>query len=255
MLQVVQHLWNEIHGVTPQSFVARARNFDWTKTEDLANLSGLIFVSVVAAVLALIVYAQLTPESEPVKKTWNAALGEASGVVSKPGSPPIPPPTEIVSLRIYPIKSCRGFEIESTRLRKTGLLLDRNWMFISKADRKFMTIRSNPAMTLVDTKITDVSGHPYLEISLHGKEGSVKIPAFPTKEWLENNTKLSDVEIWEEGTDAYEHSDEINSFFSDFFKQEVALVYKGPKPRNIAVNGKEVRQTWRLSTAGLMLTS
>lgn len=244
MLQVVQHLWSELHGVTPQSFAARVRNFDVTRTEDLANLSGLIFVSVVAAVLALIVYAQLTPEPEQIKKTWNAALGEASGVVSKPGSPPIPPPTEIVSLRIYPIKSCRGIEIDSTRLRKTGLLLDRNWMFISKSDRKFMTIRSNPSMTLVDTKIIDVSGHSYLEISLSGKEGSVKIPAFPTKEWLENNTKLSDVEIWEEGTDAYEHSDEINSFFSDFFKQEVALVYKGPKPRNIAVNGKAVCATF-----------
>ncbi|KAG9594913.1 hypothetical protein KCU77_g8004, partial [Aureobasidium melanogenum] len=32
-----------------------------------------------------------------------------------------PESTEIVSLRIYPIKSCRGIEVQDTRLLKTGL--------------------------------------------------------------------------------------------------------------------------------------
>ncbi|KAH7039807.1 uncharacterized protein B0I36DRAFT_357193 [Microdochium trichocladiopsis] len=40
---------------------------------------------------------------------------------------------DIVDLRIYPIKSCRGIQVQSAVLLKTGLDLDRNWMFVSAA--------------------------------------------------------------------------------------------------------------------------
>lgn len=235
----VQRLMDDIRSITPAAFVKWVRNFDYNNLNDLANLSGIMMFTVFAGLVAIVIYAQLTsgPEEDPNRP--NAALGASSGIVNKPGSPPIPPPTEIVSMRIYPIKSCRGIEVDETRLRKTGLLLDRNWMFISKSDRKFMTIRSNPAMTLIDTAIIEKDNKTQLEISVHGTDASVIVPAFPTKEWLKENTKLSDVEIWEQGTDAYEYSDEINSIFSKFFNMEVALVYKGPQPRNIAVNGRE----------------
>jgi uncharacterized protein len=163
------------------------------------------------------------------------------GVVRRPGDPPIPPTTEVISMRIYPIKSCRGIEVDATRLRKSGLTLDRNWMFITKADRKFMTIRGDSSMTLIDTAIVqdEVTKEQMLEVSIHGTDARVLVPAFPTKEWLEKNTKLADVEIWEKETDAYEYGDEINKPFSKFFNKEVALVYKGPKHRMVAVNGSE----------------
>lgn len=230
----VQRLLSDIRSITPENFVKWVRNFDYNNLQDLANLSGLVMFTVFLGLVATIVYAQTTPDpTGPKKDPFD------SGVVHKPGDPPIPPPTEIVSLRIYPIKSCRGIEIDETRLRKTGLLLDRNWMFITKSDRKFMTIRSNPAMTLIDTAIVEKDNMSHLQITVHGTDARVEVPAYPTKEWLESNTKLTEVEIWENPTDAWEYSDEINAIFSKFFKQEAALVYKGPQPRNIAVNGRE----------------
>ena len=215
-----------------------ARNFDPNNFHDLANLSGIIMFMVVMGIVTLIIYAQMTTANDPAELHHNAALGADSKAVQKPGSPPIPPPTQIVSMRVYPIKSCRGIEVDETRLRKTGLLLDRNWMFISKSDRKFMTIRSNPAMTLIDTNIITQDKQSQLEITVHGTEARVVIPAFPTQEWLAANTTLSEVEIWEEKTDAYEYSEEINATFTKFFEQDVALVYKGPQHRNINVNGR-----------------
>lgn len=163
----------------------------------------------------------------------------ANGVVHNPNAPPIPPPDEVVSLRIYPIKSCRGIEVNTTRLMKTGLSLDRNWMFIGAEDRKFLTIRSDPSMTLIDTNITtNEKNEQILEVSIHGKDEKIAIPAFPTEKWLKENTKLGTVEIWEADTDAWEYSAEINKIFSKFFNKEVALVYKGPTDRMVAVNGK-----------------
>lgn len=236
----VQRLYNDIVGfASPDRLASFVRDFDYNNLNDLANLSGIFMFTVLMGLVAIIIYAQVTNPGEPEEHLSNAALGIGSEKVEKPGSPPIPPPTEIVSLRIYPIKSCRGIEIGETRLRKTGLLLDRNWMFISKSDRKFMTIRSNPSMTLIDTAIIEKDNKSHLEITIHGTDARVVIPAYPTKEWLNENTTLSDVEIWEQATDAYEYSDEINSIFTKFFDQEVALVYKGPQPRNIAVNGRE----------------
>jgi uncharacterized protein YcbX len=240
-MSVLSDMMKDLRSITPASFAAWARNFDPNNLRDLANLSGIFMFTVLMGVVSIVIYAQLTPATEPAEQHTNAALGIGSEAVSKPGSPPLPPPTQIVSMRVYPIKSCRGIEVDETRLRKTGLLLDRNWMFISKSDRKFMTIRSNPAMTLVDTNIVEKDKQTHLEISVHGSpaESRVAIPAFPTKEWLKENTTLTQVEIWEEPTDAYEYSDAINAIFSKFFKQDVALVYKGPQPRNINVNGRE----------------
>jgi uncharacterized protein YcbX len=66
------------------------------------------------------------------------------------------------------------------------------------------------------------------------------ISARPTSEWLKQNTELLDVNIWEYDTDAYAYSSSINSVFTDFFKREVKLVYKGPTPRILRGNGAPV---------------
>jgi uncharacterized protein YcbX len=144
-----------------------------------------------------------------------------------------PVSTEIVSLRIYPIKSCRGIEVQDTKMHKTGLDLDRHWMFVDAKSREFLTIRSDPSMTLIDTGLSgDGKGKwTELHVSIHDTDKYVKIPCYPTPEWLEENTKLTKVEIWGEETDGWEYSDEINSMFSEYFKKPVALIYKGPTPR------------------------
>ena len=105
----------------------------------------------------------------------------------------------------------------------------------------FLTIRSDPSMTLIDTEIIEDSpnAEQMLQVSIHGTDARIVIPAFPSKEWLEKNTTLSTVEIWEQETDAYEYSDEINKPFCDFFHKDVALVYKGPTQRMVAVNGRK----------------
>ena len=218
----------------------------WLSSADawnhLTNLHWRINTSLIligTAVMGLVIMALLanfTNLGQNAKDSVKDAVP-----VPKPGAPPIPPPTEIVSMRFYPIKSCRGIEVTKTRLRKMGLTLDRNWMFISKADRKFMTIRGDASMTLIDTAIVEdaKTKEQMLEISIHGTDARVLVPAFPSREWLEANTKLGDVEIWEQETDAWEYGDDVNKPFSKFFDKEVALVYKGPKQRMVAINGKE----------------
>ncbi|EON67571.1 hypothetical protein W97_06939 [Coniosporium apollinis CBS 100218] len=147
----------------------------------------------------------------------------------------LPPPTEILSLRIYPIKSCRGFSVPSARLLKTGLDLDRNWMFIDASKRKFLTIRQLSKMTLIDTAL---SPDDELIVSIRTEpKARISIPAHPSRDWLEANTTLRSADIWGTETDAWEYAPSLTAPFSEFFHKDVRLVYKGPTPRVLKGNG------------------
>ena len=143
--------------------------------------------------------------------------------------------SEIVELRIYPIKSCRGISIDRTTLTRQGLDLDRRWMFVDAKKREFITIRQKSQMTLIDTAIS--ADGQELTISIHGTDKSVTVPARPTAQWLAANTKLQQVEIWGHQTDGYEYGDDVNAVFTDFFGNNVSLIYKGPTPRICQGNG------------------
>lgn len=146
---------------------------------------------------------------------------------SASNSLPLPDLDEIIGLRVYPVKSCRGFEVKSAKLLRTGLDLDRNWMFMSTVNREFITIRQNSDMTLIRTAWD--SDTDMLTITLH--DYKIEIPAHPSVEWLESNAELSKAEIWGEKTDAWEYPASLTLPISEFLKMDVRLVYKGPTPR------------------------
>ncbi|KAI9172607.1 Mitochondrial amidoxime-reducing component 1 [Paramyrothecium foliicola] len=138
--------------------------------------------------------------------------------------------SEIIDLRLYPIKSCRGIQVKSARLLKTGLDLDRNWMFVSAENREFITIRGNSQMTLIRTAVDFDKDN--LTITLEGnKDFSLVIPAHPTQEWLEKNTQLRKGIIWGQETDGFEYAKDLTQPISDFLGMDVRLLYKGPTPR------------------------
>ncbi|KAH7018604.1 uncharacterized protein B0I36DRAFT_368611 [Microdochium trichocladiopsis] len=137
---------------------------------------------------------------------------------------------DIVDLRIYPIKSCRGVQVQSAALLKTGLDLDRNWMFVSAGKRDFLTIRDEPRMTLIRTRVDFASDT--LVITIEGNKGwELSIPAHPTTEWLEANTTLRTGVIWGQKTDGWEYPATMTQAISEFLSVETRLLYKGPSPR------------------------
>ncbi|KAI9694758.1 MAG: hypothetical protein M1822_000374 [Bathelium mastoideum] len=140
------------------------------------------------------------------------------------------PSLKITSLRIYPIKSCRGIQVSSRKLLKSGLELDRNWMFMDVEKKKFITIREHSLMTLIDTVLVD----GMLRIHVHGSPASeaITIPAPPSQAWLEEHCVLEpDVEIWGEKTDGWVYHESFSAPVSKLLGSDVRLVYKGPKPR------------------------
>lgn len=60
----------------------------------------------------------------------------------------------ITGLNIYPVKSCRGIELERAQLLATGLAGDRRWLIVDPAGR-FLTQRELPMMSLIQTQLRD----------------------------------------------------------------------------------------------------
>ena len=164
-----------------------------------------------------------------------------------PFGPTVQATTEIADIRVYPIKSCRGISVKKTTLTRQGLDFDRNWMFVDTSDNnRFMTIRQISELTLIDTAFGTCAdpNHPggkddlMLIASVRGKPTArIEIPARPTQEYLKENTTLVNVTIWKDTTDGWMYSDEINSIFAEYLGKPIALVYKGPTPRNTQGNG------------------
>ena len=152
--------------------------------------------------------------------------------------------TEIVELRCYPIKSCRGFSVASTTLTMRGLDFDRRWMFVDAKTRKFITIRDISALTLIDTSLRQGLEQDDLRLVIGIRnlaDKQVSIPARPTPFWLESNTTLATVDIWGTDTDGHVYGEHVNSIFSDFLGKPVALVYKGPTARILQGNAAPSR--------------
>ena len=59
----------------------------------------------------------------------------------------------IASLHVYPVKSCRGIDVDSFLLTETGPEWDRRWMIVTEAERRFITQRTHPAMATIEVAI------------------------------------------------------------------------------------------------------
>ena len=61
--------------------------------------------------------------------------------------------TRIVSLHMYPVKSCRGIDLDAALVTRTGIAHDREWMITSPAGR-FLTQREEPRLALIVPRLT-----------------------------------------------------------------------------------------------------
>jgi uncharacterized protein YcbX len=76
----------------------------------------------------------------------------------------------LTDIHVYPIKSCRGIALSTTRLDATGLAGDRHWMLV-RPNGRFVTQRELPRMALIATALgaarltLDAPGMPSIEIA------------------------------------------------------------------------------------------
>lgn len=121
--------------------------------------------------------------------------------------------TQIASLIYYPIKACRGFEVDSSRVELMGLEHDRRMMVVTP-DGEFLTQREFPKLALVTPTLSGDS----LTLSAPNYDSiSVAIQTTGTP-WPVN--------IWKsKGVHAIDQGGEAAGWFSDWLGASVRLVH------------------------------
>lgn len=120
----------------------------------------------------------------------------------------------IGSLVIYPIKSCRGVEVNVAEVTRYGLRDDRRWMLTDPRGR-FLSQRTAPALARIATAIVDDA----LLLAVDGDPArSLRLPRE-----LRDGPRRS-VEVWRSRVEAIAHA-EGSSFVSQFLGRPAELVY------------------------------
>lgn len=119
----------------------------------------------------------------------------------------------ISSLIYYPIKACRGFEVESANVERTGLQYDR-LMMVTTPEGKFLTQREHPRLALVAPK----RDHETLELSAPNYDSlrlGIQTSGTPTL-----------VDVWKsKGVHAIDQGEDAAQWFSDWLGTDVRLVH------------------------------
>jgi len=126
---------------------------------------------------------------------------------------------QVTRLFFYPIKSCRGIEVNQFNISSAGPQYDRQWMIVDGTGR-FLTQRQIPQMSLIETK-------------MHKDRVAFKIPS--EKAFLQPQTtdhKIA-VNIWGANAEAFVCDDKSNEAISDFLKKKVLLVEATQEKRRL----------------------
>jgi uncharacterized protein YcbX len=119
----------------------------------------------------------------------------------------------VSSLTYYPVKACRGIEVDSSWVSRMGLEHDRRMMVVTP-DGEFLTQREYPRLALVTPKLRECT----LELSAPNFE-SIQLG-------LQTTGTPWRVNVWKsKGVQAIDQGEEAARWFSDWLGTEVRLVH------------------------------
>lgn len=130
----------------------------------------------------------------------------------------------IVSLHFYPIKGCKGIDLQRAKVGPMGPEMDRRWMIVDSNGR-FISQRQEPLMALIGAKVEN-------------KHLALQIPNWPElRIAILDKGSRREVSIWDDVCFAIDQGDEIAGLLSRFLGRECRLVFM-PDSTHRPVNPK-----------------
>ena len=119
----------------------------------------------------------------------------------------------VVSLHLYPVKSCRAIDVPRATVATTGLAVagarDREWMVVD-AQGRFVTQREHPRMALIEPLVEDGT----LRLRVPGSEPPV----------LRAQGDAREVVVWRSSVRGFDGGDDAAAALSTFLGADVRLV-------------------------------
>ena len=118
----------------------------------------------------------------------------------------------VSSLHVYPVKGCRGIDLQSARFGSRCLEYDRHWIIVDAEGEK-ITQREEPRLALIATEIRDRT----LTLSAEG-QGRTHIDINTVPE------RRKTVDVWGDDSPGLVERSEASEWLSSFLRQPVTLL-------------------------------
>lgn len=127
----------------------------------------------------------------------------------------------VTRLWIYPIKSCRGIEVDRLDLDDRGPRNDRRWMLVDR-DMQFLTQREFPRMVLIDVEVV-------------GDDLFVSAPGMPRIAVPPDADDAAEpCVVWRDTVPLHPNRAEVDAWFSEFLGFEVHLMHMRASSERVA---------------------
>ncbi|KAL3379994.1 hypothetical protein AABB24_000566 [Solanum stoloniferum] len=131
---------------------------------------------------------------------------------------------QVISITIYPLKSCRGISVPEAALSSTGFRWDRQWIVVNSKGRA-CTQRVEPSLALVEVELPnealsegwEPNPSSFLVIRAPGMD-VLKVPL------AEPSEVANGVSVWEWSGSALDEGDEASKWFSKYLGKPSRLV-------------------------------
>ncbi len=128
---------------------------------------------------------------------------------------------EILSLHIYPVKSCAGLDLSEMKIGPRGPVWDRHWLIVDEHG-KFLTQRQLARMALIRPKLSEQG------LQLSAEHQNDFLISFDRP-----NGKPVSVEVWKDRCEAFDEGDSVGRWLSDFLDTPVRLVRQTPGSKRL----------------------
>ena len=115
-----------------------------------------------------------------------------------------------------------GVELSSADVLQHGLKFDRNWMLVD-SNKTFITRRERPELSLIETSLSE-NGFTF------SFNYQIEKLAVETKDFQHERIESR---VWDSNVFGFEESKNLNTFFSDFLKEEVRLIRMPLQPERM----------------------
>jgi uncharacterized protein YcbX len=137
----------------------------------------------------------------------------------------------VSSLHFYPVKSCRGVDIERATLEARGLRHDRRWMLVDD-EGVFVTQREEPRLARVETAVEDGA----IVLRVPGRE-ALRLPVATTNA----DAPRRRVRVWKSEVDAVDGGPQAAAWMTEWLGRSASLVHM-PDDARRAVNPEYARE-------------
>lgn len=118
----------------------------------------------------------------------------------------------VASLHIYPVKGCKGIDLQEATFGPRSLKNDRHWIIVD-ADGNKLTQREEPRLALIKTEIKDDT--LTLSADGHGR-AHIDINTIPEQQ--------RNVDVWGDDSPGLIERNEASQWLTDFLKDPVTLL-------------------------------